>query len=187
MSVEVYDPSTINKLLKLKDKADKLTGISQLFYRTNYCVENCGGCCMKFSLVYWGDRWEKFKALHPQEVKYYTKKVVLGKEVWEDSQEDNPDYFCKHMNKHNGRCKLHFTQKPIHCEMEPISFSDGLLVKRPFKEAHLMKTLEGQGAICYMSEITGIVEEKEIALLEELNTLFESKPLERIIDELRNL
>jgi len=177
----IYNPSTVEKLLKLKDKADKLTTVSPLLFRDNTCVENCGGCCMKFSLVYWGPRWEKFKLLHPEEVHNYRKVIVNDVEVWEDLQLDNDDYYCKHLDKSSGRCKLHFTQKPLHCEMEPMAFSDGLLTKRPFKEAHLMPTLAGQGAPCYMSPVDGVVRQEDVKLLTELNSLLKSKGLEECL------
>jgi len=184
-SKEIYNPSTVAKLHKLKAKADKLTSTSKLLFRDNTCLENCAGCCMKFSLVYWGPRWEKFKELHPEEVANFKPLDFNGTEVWEDTQDDNNDYYCKHLDKSNGRCKLHFTQKPIHCEMEPISFSDGVLTKRPFKEAHLMKTLDGQGAPCYMSPVDNKVREEDVSLLIELNTLLKSRGLECQINNLK--
>ena len=181
----IYNPSTVGKLHKLKAKADTLVGVSKLLFRDNNCLENCAGCCMKFSLVYWGPRWEKFKLLHPEEVPNFKPVEFNGTTVYEDMQEDNADYYCKHLDKTNGRCKLHFTQKPIHCEMEPMSFSDGLLTKRPFKEAHLMKTLEGTGAPCYMNPIDGLVRQDDINLLVELNTLFKSESLSKVIKEIK--
>ena len=180
----IYNTSTIEKLHKLDKKARSLTEISTLFFRDNNCVEHCAGCCMKFSLVYWGNRWKKFKKLHPEEVKNYKPVNFNGTTVWEDKQEDNSDYFCKHLDKNNGRCKIHFTQKPLHCEMEPIAFSDGMLTKRPFKEAHLMKTLGGTGGLCYMTSVDNKVRLDDITLLEELNSLLKSKPLAKLIGEL---
>lgn len=181
----IYDYSTLNKLTKLKEKAETLVEVSKLFYRDNTCLENCG-CCMKFTLVYWGDRWERFKLLHPEEIVNFRQVNFMDKVVWEDLQSSNKDYFCKHLDKSNGRCKLHFTQKPIHCEMEPISFSDGFLTKRPFKEAHIMETLEGKGATCYMSPVDGKVRPEDIKLLKELNTLFNVDKLNNLIEELEN-
>jgi len=181
----IYDPNTSNKLLKLKQKASTLKEISPLFYRQNNCVENCGGCCMKFSLVFWGPRWEKFKQFHFEESKRYKPELIEGVKVWVDYQEDNLDYFCKHLDKSNYRCNLHNTVKPLHCEMEPIAFSDGFLVKRPFKESHLMKIKEGKGALCYMGPVGSTVDKSEVSLLEELNTLIKEPNLEGIIVKLR--
>jgi Fe-S-cluster containining protein len=182
----IYNPSTVGKLLKLQEKANRLEEISPLLFRDNNCVDNCAGCCMKFSLVFWGDRWEKFKSLHPEEVSNYTEVVLNGVSVWEDKQPENSDYYCKHLNKTNGRCNIHFTQKPLHCEMEPMAFSDGFLTKRPFKEAHLMPTLQGKGALCYMGEIDNKVRLTDVRLLKELNVVLKSTNLTTLIGELED-
>lgn len=169
--------NSVDKLLQIANSTyvEKLT-VSPTIKNVCTCPENCAGCCPSFSLDYWGERWETFKATYPNLVSRFTSyKSDSGFEVWSDKQEDNKGHWCKYVDK-KGRCMIHLCN-PISCLMEPFKLfrmRDKLYIMvRPFGRGWAMKTVDGgKGAKCVFSKTENYSKrDYHIYLLQELQKL----------------
>jgi len=153
---------------------EKIINISPNFGRAVSCPENCGGCCLKFSLdFYLGERLEKFKEEYPEEFK----KMEFNGVYYTDVQEDNSDRWCRYLNKENGRCMIH-NANPFSCEFElnKVIYNKRMnttyvMTKKFGRGWNFTRTDGGVGALC---EILPFSEKKfltDIKLFEELHNI----------------
>ena len=179
-------------------KVDNAT-ISDLFYRKFNCPEGCGGCCPKFSLDYWGQRWDDFKMEYPELVENFEHRIVNGVDVWTDTQADNETRSCKYLNMENGRCGIH-TVNPMSCEFEPIKVSHNTkhkktyVIKKLFGRGWALTKIDGtKGAMCTMGEQSYENVPRDIHLFKELREIAGKdnveavRKIDQIIDELEHV
>ena len=153
---------------------EKIT-ISPLFYRDYTCPSHCGGCCPKFSLVYFeGERWEKFKKTYPDYSATFEKRELdNGVIIFEDTQKDNENHHCKNLNMENGRCQIH-EANPFSCEFELLKVrkvKDSIsIINKLFGRGWQLKRIDGErGAMCEMKGFSYEKFLRDLCLLKELN------------------
>jgi hypothetical protein len=184
-----------DSLNKIKNYLEHLSvneiTISPLFFREYDCPAGCGGCCLKFSLIYLeGERWEKFKTLYPDKVKYFTERILEnGTKVYEDLQKDNESFFCRNLDTQTGRCTVH-EANPFSCEFELMKIfkkSDGkvLIINKLFGRGWNMKRIDGErGALCKMKGFSYEKFLRDLNLLKELFVISQQLNYDTILKEL---
>lgn len=164
---------SVNKIMGyLKASQISEVVLSPMFFRDYTCPEKCGACCPRFSLDYWGKRWEKFNSTYPELVEFFKMRKIGNDEVFSDFQNENKSHFCKYLNMEPGRCKIHEVN-PFSCEFELIKFyivkGQGLLTKKQFGRKWMMLRVdEERGTLCDMLPFNINRLERDIELLEEL-------------------
>lgn len=177
MSVRYQD--SLNKIESyLKALCVHQVKLSPLFYRDYSCPAGCGGCCPKFSLVYFpGERWERFKKEYPDLVKRFHLRFVkvagqLPQEIYEDTQSDNMNHHCINLDMQTGRCKIH-TSNPFSCEFELMKVSTikdkTYLINKLFGRGWALTKIDGErGAMCKMKDFSYEKFLRDVSLLKEL-------------------
>lgn len=166
---------------------DKIT-ISPLFYRDYKCPSHCGGCCPKFSLVYFeGKRWDLFKELYPDYAIKFNKRIYNGVIIYEDTQEENNNHHCKNLNMENGRCLIH-KANPFSCEFELMKVrkikEDISIINKLFGRGWQLKRIDGErGAMCEMKDFNYEKFLKDLSLLKELNDYAKKLNYDTILPE----
>lgn len=130
-----------------------------IFTRTMICVANCGACCRKLTLDLLPGE-ELHSRMRTQVKKGHMKEHMVefnGKEVpiMRDAQKDNDGYYCRHLRRSDGRCKVH-SKHPFSCDFELLRFSmftmpdrPNQLTHRPYGRGWNMKVIDGtRGARC---------------------------------------
>lgn len=126
--------------------------ISPKLLREAICPPYCGACCKSHTLDYLPNEE------HPYELQ---KRLLLfnNKEVsiYSDLQKGEK-YYCKHVNKENGRCNIHKTN-PFSCDFELTRFihrknNSNLLITSLFGRAWNMTRIvdNKKGALCYITD-----------------------------------
>jgi len=141
---------------KNKEYKPKPLCVSPLIFRGYKCPPKCGGCCKKFTLDYLPGGTEYPEGLG-------VRLVEMGGKIFEvrtDRQLENKDDFCKHLNKEDGRCKIH-GMHPFSCDFELIRFltpqqdpdrSANRLTQKLFGRGWSYKRVDGgKGALCSMT------------------------------------
>lgn len=170
-----------DSLEKIKSYLDLLVTneitISPFFYRDYTCPSHCGGCCPKFSLVYFeGERWESFKTLYPNEAKQFKQRTINdGQLVYEDVQEGNENHHCKNLNMEDGRCKIH-KSNPFSCEFELMKIrsikGQISVINKLFGRGWQLKKINGErGALCEMKSFNYEKFLRDVNLLKELQEI----------------
>lgn len=127
--MKVSNPETLDKVVDFLEMSQHPNfSISPTLFRsfTGCMAAACGGCCKKLSLNYLdgSDRWERFKDRYPEQAKDFTLREFKGVKFWSNMQEDNPDYYCKYLNKVNGLCTIHENSShPLSCDLPFWKFS----------------------------------------------------------------
>jgi len=121
--------------------------VSDLLLRGTTCPENCGGCCLLFSLDYIPVETFPYE-LQPKEVKFNGKIVT----VYTDLQLKAPDKYCMQLNQENGRCGIHGVH-PFSCDFELIRIvtreERNWIGTRTFGRGWAMPRIDGErGALC---------------------------------------
>ena len=171
----VSHTDSVGKILNYLKNASSQVTLSRLFFRDYSCPAKCGGCCLKFSLDYFeGERWEKFKKLYPEKVSRFEKRTVDGVTVWTDWQKDNSSRWCRNLDMKDGRCGIH-KSNPFSCEFELIKFMDKssktTLIKKLFGRGWQFERVDGgKGALCEMLPFDKTKIERDVELLEELDS-----------------
>lgn len=130
----------------------RLLVISPYVFRSTTCPANCGACCKAYSLDYLPEPMET----HP----YPLQKRLIhfnGRRVpiWSDLNQDHGDYYCRNVNKENGRCMIH-TKHAFSCDFEltrflqfaanpPRESENGQFFKKPEVPNRLTTKLYGRG------------------------------------------
>jgi Fe-S-cluster containining protein len=163
--------------------------ISPLFYRDYSCPPNCGGCCPKFSLVYFeGERWDKFKELYPEYSAKFEKRVLEnGVVLYEDHQKENTNHHCVNLNMTNGRCMIH-ESNPFSCEFELMKVRNVQgkisIINKLFGRGWQLKRIDGErGAMCEMKDFNYDKFLRDLKLLKELKEYAIKLNYDTILDE----
>lgn len=129
----------------------------EIFFQRMTCVEKCGACCHRFSLDYLPAEVER--ATNQNAKNLLEKRMILlnGQEfeMYTDTQENNSDHSCRHLNKETGRCGIHLSH-PFSCDFELLRFhhfeetqTPNQLSHRPFGRGWNMKRIDGEkGVLC---------------------------------------
>lgn len=116
--------------------------VSPMLFRDYTCPPMCGGCCVRFSLVYLPSEPRPESELPDwMEGQFRKRWVRLNGQrrlLWEDPQTDHNDHFCRHLDRSDGRCGIH-GRHPFSCDFE-------LLRVLAFDDHHVLLTkLYGRG------------------------------------------
>lgn len=130
----------------------KVLQVSPLLLRGLKCPAMCGGCCSRFSLDYLPGEDKPYDMA----ARYIEFNGGLVR-VFSDLQQDHDDPKCFHLNKTNGRCRIH-TRHPFSCDFEIIrffTFADSLHANRVASQFYgrgwNMMRIDGErGALCEM-------------------------------------
>jgi len=177
-------------------KPPKRLFISKTFFRDFNCVEKCGACCPKFSLDYLNGTDRAELRLNKNSNNLEERIVKLnGKEVkiYSDMQKGNDDFFCRHLDKETGRCKIHGIH-PFSCDFEirkllffP-SKNRALIMKKTFPRGWAMKNVRGtKGVFCKLIKSSKESINKDIELLKELDKIASLFNIETWIPKIVNL
>ncbi|MHC1763741.1 MAG: YkgJ family cysteine cluster protein [Verrucomicrobiia bacterium] len=125
--------------------------VSPLLLRGFTCPENCSGCCMKFTLDYLPSE-EKPEGLTERMIEFNGNSYP----IWTDAQKDNPEEWCRHSNRTNGRCSI-YSVRPFSCDFELIRTfqyagdKPNVLTQQLFGRGHSYQRVHGEkGALCEM-------------------------------------
>lgn len=181
---------SLDKIALYFENLSQKAALSPLFFRDYTCPPGCGGCCHRFSLDYFeGERWERFKKLYPDKVKYFKTRIVGGVKVHTYMQDDHNDHFCRFLDKSNGRCLVH-EANPFTCEFElmKVMFNQktgkATIINKLFGRGwSYQRTDGGRGAKCEMLSFNYEKYRKDLALLEELNDIAEQFKEETVLPQ----
>lgn len=130
--------------------------VSPLLKRGYTCPADCGGCCSRFSLDYLPSGEAKPKGLTEKLVQFNGRSVRL----LSDPQSDHEDHYCRHLDKSNGRCKIH-GKHPFTCDFELIrtltflESAPNVLTAKLYGRGWNMLRIDGKrGARCEMTPAT---------------------------------
>lgn len=133
----------------------------EIFFQRMTCVEKCGACCHRFSLDYLPSEVDRIKNENAKTHLTLIELEFNGSlySLWTDTQTDNTNHSCRHLNMENGRCGIHLSH-PFSCDFELLRFhhfedenTPNQLGHRPFGRGWNMKRIDGEkGALCQWYE-----------------------------------
>lgn len=127
----------------------KTLRVSPGIFRGYTCPSGCGGCCMRFSLVYLpSETRPESPFIKPREVEFNARSVM----VFEDRQDDHRSHSCRHLDSGSGRCGIHGVH-PFTCDFELIRTTmqseRNLLDTRLYGRGWAFLRVDGErGALC---------------------------------------
>lgn len=125
--------------------------VSPLIFRHYTCPPGCGGCCLRFSLVYLPSELLPDSGTFEARTVEFDGRHVL---VVEDAQPQG-DHFCGQLNRQTGRCGIH-GRHPFSCDFELIRVLQGptrnILIQKLYGRGSQFLRIDGKrGARCEMT------------------------------------
>lgn len=128
--------------------------LSPLLFRDFTCPVGCGGCCPSHTLDYLPSHLEEHPYTLDKRFIHFNGRRVC---VYSDLNLDHGDYFCRNLNKVDGRCNIH-KRNPFSCDFELtrfLQFADpkhpNRLLTKLYGRGHALKRIDGnRGALCEM-------------------------------------
>lgn len=142
--------------------------VSPLLFRGFECPENCGACCLGFSLDYLPGEPKPETAVK-REIQFNQQHKVIHSVL----QTDNPNHHCVFVDMKNGQC-LNYPKRPFSCDFELVRFLEYKkhfrLTQRPFGRAWALTRIDGSKGVACIIDSSPSKEASEDAL-RKLNRL----------------
>lgn len=147
---------------------------SPLLLRGHTCPAGCGACCGSFSLDFLPDE-AILDGVTARQITVDKRTVV----IMSDRQRKAPDRWCRHLDRANGRCRVH-ARRPLACDFELIRLlhytDEVVLTQKLYGRFWAMARLDGgAGTLCEMLPA-------DAGTVAEVN-----RKLERLLDWSRHL
>ena len=126
--------------------------ISPKFFRQYKCFENCGGCCLQYSMDFLDFEFSEFKKIYPEYEHLFKKREDIP--VYSLKQKDSG--LCQLVDSKTGWCKIHdFSPFSCQFELNKISYNSKTkqttLIKRLFGRSWNFNCVDGsKGGKCKM-------------------------------------
>ena len=128
--------------------------VSEGIFRDYICRENCGGCCVRFSLDYLPTE-KKPLGVNPRVVIFDGREIIIHSDLQEEG-----DHFCGRLRRDDARCGIHGVH-PFTCDFELIRAQithtrpSNNLTTMLFSRGWNMTKIDGQkGARCSIEPAT---------------------------------